>query len=104
MGKVKGSHFATNENYSHHLFWIVERMRVFWKKYKGEPAPWTDDPIIQGFKFTNVYRCLDRVSQYLLSHVIYNGKDYEPEDMFYRILLFKHFNKIETWEAIGLFC
>lgn len=91
---------APNENFQYYLYWISERMNIFWNKYEGKPAPWTDDPILQKYKFCNTYRCLDRVSQYLLSHVIYNGKDYEPEDMFYRILLFKHFNKIETWEAI----
>ena len=75
-------------------------MNIFWRKYNGEQAPWTDDEILRNFKFTNVYRCLDRVSQYLLSRVIYNGKEYEPEDMFFRILLFKHFNKNETWDLL----
>lgn len=91
---------ATNDSFTWYLYWICERMDIFWRKYSGDRKPWTDDPILQKYKFCNTYRCLDRVSQYLLSHVIYNGKDYEPEDMFYRILLFKHFNKIETWEAI----
>lgn len=39
-------------------------------------------PNFEKYRFTNVYRCLDRVSQYLLRQVIYNGKQYEPEDMF----------------------
>lgn len=89
-----------NPNFQYYLYWVRERMSIFWKKLEGEPSPWTEDVILQNFKFCNTYRCLDRVSQYLLSHVIYNGKNYEPEDMFYRILLFKHFNKIETWQLI----
>ena len=96
----KTTEFKTNDNYFHHLYWIVERMNVFWRKYNGQERPWTDDPILQNFKFTNVYRCLDRVSQYLLRRVIYNGKQYEPEDMFFRILVFKHFNKCETWDLL----
>lgn len=91
---------APNENFQYYLYWITKRMEIFWNKYEGKRAPWTDDPILQKYKFCNTYRCLDRVSQYLLSHVIYNGKQYEPEDMFFRILLFKHFNKIETWELL----
>lgn len=89
-----------NDNFLHYLYWMCERMNIFWRKYNGEQAPWTDDDILRNFKFTNVYRCLDRVSQYLLSRVIYNGKEYEPEDMFFRILLFKHFNKNETWDLL----
>lgn len=89
-----------NDNFAWYLYWICERMNIFWRKYKGEPAPWTEDEILNNFKFTNVYRCLDRVSQYLIRRVIYNGKQYEPEDMFFRILLFKHFNKCETWDLL----
>lgn len=92
--------FTPNEHLDYLFYWACERMNIFWKKYKGEPAPWTEDPILGNFSFTNVYRCLDRVSQYLLKNVIYNGKHYEPEDMFFRILLFKHFNSNETWDAL----
>lgn len=88
------------ENMTWLLYWMCERMNIFWRKWRGDEKPWTDDPILREFSFTNVYRCLDRVSQYLLAHVIYNGKHYEPEDMFFRILIFKHFNKIETWELL----
>lgn len=42
----------------------------------------------------------DRVSQYLLKNVIYNGKTYSKEDMVFRILLFKLFNKESTWELL----
>ena len=49
---------------------------------------------------TNVYRATDRVSQYLIRNVIYkNIKRYKPEDILLRILVFKIFNKIETWEV-----
>lgn len=92
--------FTPNDNFNHYLYWICERMNIFWRKYSGRKGVLTEDPILQEFKFTNVYRCLDRVSQYLLKEVIYNGKQYAPEDMFFRILLFKHFNKIETWDKL----
>lgn len=88
------------DNMNWFLYWMCERMNIFWRKYRGDAYPWTEDSILNRFSFTNVYRCLDRVSQYLISHVLYNGKHYEPEDIFFRILLFKHFNKIETWEAL----
>ena len=65
------------------------------------PLPWTDDPILQAFKFTNAYRASDRVSQYLISRVIY--RDDMPGDaaeVVFRVLLFKLFNRIETWELL----
>ena len=84
------------------LYWYFacERQNIFWKKLYGEPAPWTNDPILQEYKFCNSYRVNDRVSQYLLSNVIYNGKNYSNEDMLFRIILFKLFNKESTWELL----
>ena len=77
----------------------TERQEVFFRKLEGCPPPWTDDPIIARHKFTNAYRAADRVSQYLIRHVIYKGDPSVPE-VFFRTIFFKLFNKIETWELL----
>jgi len=77
----------------------AERQSIFFRRLEGQGAPWTDDPIFQRHKFTNAYRASDRVSQYLISEVIQKG-DQSPNELFFRILLFKIFNKIETWELL----
>lgn len=81
-----------------------ERQRIFHARVRGEPAPWTTDEVLARHKFTNVYRASDRVSQYLIRHVIY-GSAADPSDLVFRILLFKLFNRIETWthlvDAVG---
>lgn len=83
-------------------FWkfAYERQKAFFKKIENAAYPWTDDPIIQQYRFTNVYRVTDRVSQYLLQNIIYTHESYSAEDLVFRILLFKIFNKIETWELL----
>lgn len=85
------------------LYWYFacERQNIFWKKINGDPAPWTHDKILQEYKFCNSYRVNDRVSQYLLKNVIYNGNNYNYEDMLFRIILFKLFNKESTWELLS---
>ena len=88
------------EVYDLYWYFAAERQNIFWKKQRGEMPPWTEDPILQEYKFCNIYRVLDRVSQYLLKEVIYNGKTYTKEDMLFRILLFKLFNKESTWELL----
>jgi hypothetical protein len=56
---------------------------------------------LRGFKFTNAYRAADRVSQYLIRRVIYDGRYPEaPAEIVFRTLLFKFFNKISTWELL----
>lgn len=97
---MRKNNFVPSDNFNYYLYWICERMNIFWRRYNGVPQEqWTEDPILKQFKFTQVYRVLDRASQYLLKEVIYNGKEYEPEDMFFRILLYRHFNLPSTWET-----
>lgn len=79
----------------------AERQRVFFRRLHNSPPPWTSDSIIFEHKFTNAYRASDRVSQYLIRHVIYRTDlSSQPEEILFRILLFKIFNKIETWEML----
>lgn len=79
----------------------VERQNVFCQRLMGKPAPWTSDSVISVHKFTNAYRASDRVSQYLIRHVIYrNDLPQSPSEVLFRTLLFKLFNKIETWELL----
>jgi hypothetical protein len=82
-------------------FWhfAAERQRVFFARQKGHRGPWTKDPILQQYKFTNAYRASDRVSQFFIRHVAYAGSQ-SPEEILFRTLLFKLFNKIETWQLL----
>ena len=77
-----------------------ERQAIFLRRAGGASAPWTEDPILARFKFCNTFRASDRISQYLIRHVIYSEREYEPEDVFLRIILFRIFSKEETWEAL----
>lgn len=87
--------------FQYYFYFIQERMNIFWNKYNNENAPWSEDRILRIYKFTNVYRATDRVSQYLIREVIYNNdEEFNEEDILLRILFFKIFNKIETWEYI----
>jgi alpha-glutamyl/putrescinyl thymine pyrophosphorylase clade 1 len=80
----------------------ASRQAIFERRWAGSPAPWTDDPILRRYKFCNTFRAADRVTQYLLSEVIYHPecKDLRPEDVFCRVVLFRLFSKPETWQAL----
>jgi hypothetical protein len=77
----------------------AERQKVFMARVHGNSHPWTSDQILQNHKFTNAYRASDRVSQYLIKHVIYSEVISE-RDVLFRTLLFKLFNKIDTWKLL----
>ena len=85
------------------LYWrfAAKRQAIYFLRLAGEPAPWTDDPILAAYRFTNAYRAADRVSQYLIRNIIY-GERYPgaPAEVVFRIILFKLFNKISTWQLL----
>jgi hypothetical protein len=91
--KVVSSHVLAS-------YWrlAAERQRVYFARLAGEPEPWTDDEIVSQYRFTNAYRAADRVSQDLI-RVIYTGSQ-DPDDLLLRILLYRFFNKPETWQTI----
>ena len=85
----------------YYFYFIQERMNIFWR-WCEDCGSLTNDPILKKYKFTNVYRVCDRVSQYLIRNVIYKNLDkYSPEDVLLRILVFKVFNRIETWDYLN---
>jgi hypothetical protein len=47
------------------LFWIQERDSIRVKKEAGLPKPWTDDAVLQNFRFCNVRRQDDKVTSWL---------------------------------------
>ena len=111
--QVNSSHQG-NTNYLHYLksfdlsiayetYWsfACKRQDIYFSRLKQEDRPWTQDPVLNVHKFTNAYRASDRVSQYLIKNVIYRDDlPNSAEEIFFRIMLFKLFNKIETWELL----
>ena len=82
-------------------YWKFAKIRqdIFMCRINNLTPPWTKDPVLSTYRFTNVYRASDRVSQYLIRNVIYKGKQ-TVEEVFFRILLFKIFNRINTWKLL----
>ncbi|MDE0302674.1 MAG: putative DNA base hypermodification protein [Gammaproteobacteria bacterium] len=78
----------------------VRRQDIFMRRVLAQPPSQPIDPILATYRFTNAYRAADRVSQYLIRKVLYEG-DQSPMEIFFRSLLFRLFNRIETWEHLS---
>ena len=77
-----------------------ERHSMYLKRLAGNTPPWTEDSVLATYRFTNTFRAADRVSQYLIRLVYKEMKNATPETLFLAVMLFKVFNRIDTWEAI----
>lgn len=100
--EISSKSFPAKPTVVYDSYWrfAAERQAIFFARMKNSSPPWTADPILRAHKFTNCYRASDRVSQYLIKHVIYSG-DQNPAEILFRTILFKFFNKIETWELLS---
>ena len=100
--KLDGERIQVTPVFYSYWKFAAERQSIFFRRLKGANSiELTDDEILQSYKFTNCYRASDRVSQFLIRHVIYE-EEYcnDIENTFFRIMLFKLFNKIETWRLL----
>lgn len=83
-------------------YWRFAKIRqdVFFHRLANPTRSFVpDDPLLRRYRFTNVFRASDRVSQYLISNVLYDAK-WSAKNLVFRSLVYKFFNKIDTWEAL----
>lgn len=86
------------------VFWnfIVERQTVYHRRVVEEQLPpWTTDPVLRGYFFTNVYRELDKGTVFLIRNIIKFPRD---EDLLFGIMVYRLFNDIDTFRFLMLKC
>jgi hypothetical protein len=87
--------------YDSYWRFAAERLAMYRRRLIDPDGPWTDDAILRDYRFTNTYRAADKVSQYLIREIQYRpDRSQAPDEVFFRTMLFKLFNRIETWELL----
>jgi len=99
---INGQTLTTTPVFDAYWYFAAERQNIFHARVWGhDDSGCYRDDILRNYRFTNAYRASDRVSQYLIQEIISEPcSRWSQEDLFFRIMLFKIFNKIETWEAL----
>jgi hypothetical protein len=88
-----------SDNIQQFFEFMNERHAVYLRRANGHPWPWTLDPILQTYKFTNVYRELDRGTVHC-REAIREPYAAHPE-LFFNIAAYRRYNLIETQQALG---
>lgn len=84
------------------LDFMMERHNIYIKRKNGEPQPWTDDPILRKYKFTNVFRELDRTTVWMRENLVGPCTDKEPGDLIlFNACVFRRFGTIEFSQKLG---
>lgn len=79
--------------------WIAERHRIYLKKAAGEPAPWTADPVMQSYRFCNVFRELDKVTVWVRER--WRDPYADNPQLWIAMCLARQVNWPETLEEVG---
>jgi hypothetical protein len=75
-----------------------KRHQIYLDRQAGKPEPWTDDPILAKYRFTNVFRELDRVTVWFRENV--RDRLRHSPDVLLATVVFRFFNRIRTGETI----
>ena len=81
------------------IYWIKERSQIRMKRKAGKNKPWTNDVILQSYRFCNVRRMDDKVSQWLLKN--WYEPNYNHKNALIACCLARHFNNTDALELIG---
>jgi len=90
LGVLKYFHKFILERYRSHIL----------KDIKGQEAPWTEDPVLAKFKFTNVRREHDTSSKWLIENIV--NSNTTLEDKIYRCILYRLYNTPLSGELLNL--
>lgn len=82
------------------LHWIRERYSIYVKRNVDKlPAPWTSDPILQSYRFCNVYREHDRVTAWLAQN--WRTPNEDDDMLWFAMCVARLLNRTESLAAIG---
>lgn len=80
---------------------VKDRYRIHKRKdVKKLPKPWTKNPIMQQYKFTNVRREHDKQSRYLIDNIVKNA-ELTLEDKIVNCFMFRAWNNWSTLRDFG---
>lgn len=82
-------------------YWISERHAIYLRRQAGQSKPWTNDPILRDWKFTNPFRENDEGTVWLREHFLKPHRDDNLGLVAFNICWYRAFNYIGTGEGLG---
>lgn len=76
-----------------------ERHAIYLRRKSGGQWPWTQDKILQTYKFTNVYRELDAVTLWMRENITEPNRGCDPNLMLFNCALFRFIGSPAPFDA-----
>lgn len=78
---------------------IEKRHAIYEARQEGRPKPWTDDEILQNWRFCNVYRELDTVTRWIADE--WRTPNHDDPDLWFAMAVARWVNWPDTLNEIG---
>lgn len=80
---------------------MCKRERLRLRKEAGEPWPWSNDDILNTYKFTNVKREHDRTTRWMREHWTRPNEERPAGEIIFNCALFRYFGTTQFADAVG---
>lgn len=96
--KLPKDSLSVYEPYMRLFFETMHERQLIWKRrfVDKKERPWTENKIFQESKFTNVYRELDRNSQWQIKNILLDD-GLTLKNLIWKMMVFRFFNNPETF-------
>jgi hypothetical protein len=81
--------------------YMAEREAIRRRRATGLSPPWSDDPTLNIYKFTNVYRKYDRTSRILNEELYIPHRGAPRADILFNAAVYRYFGTYEFARAVG---
>ena len=96
--KLPNESLSVYEPHLRLFFEVMHERQLIWKRrfLDKKERPWTNNKIFQESKFTNVYRELDRNSQWQIKNILLD-EGLNLKNLIWKLMVFRFFNNPETF-------
>lgn len=88
------------ERLDHLMKFVTRRQMVYYRRHVLEdPPPWTDDPILREYHFTNVYRELDPGTEFCVEHIL-DRPDKTRAERVFNVMAYRLVGRERTYQNL----
>lgn len=78
--------------------WMTERHAIYERRRSGAQKPWTSDPVLQSYRFCNVFRELDTTTIWIRENIREPYADHP--NLWFMLAIARTFNRVEFLKQI----
>ncbi|WP_296708213.1 nucleotide kinase domain-containing protein [Rhodoblastus sp.] len=93
------THYFDAARLGQFINYIIERENVRIRKERGDPKPWTDDPLLRQYRFTNIRREDDYVTRWIAKN--WRTPNADDPDFWFAAYVARQINEPATLARLG---